>query len=116
MRCAAVNLDEILSSFTGKRINFNFPLSYLGLALTLGRLKLVHLQPTLDKVKARLAYWQGKLLTATAGTSTISAILNAYISAHSSEGTKEIHKRTGQLAQALSLGRKSGFLWWQVQG
>ena len=53
IRCAAVNLDETLLSFTGQRVTF--PLSYLGLPLTLGCLKLAHLQPTLDKVKARLA-------------------------------------------------------------
>ena len=62
IRCADLNLENILSSFTGQQVTF--PLTYLGLPLTLGRLKLVHLQPTLDRVKAKLAGWQGKLLSA----------------------------------------------------
>lgn len=61
IRCMDIDLDTILSDFNGERASF--PLSYLGLPLTLGKLRLVHLQPILDKVKARMAGWQGKLLT-----------------------------------------------------
>lgn len=61
IRCADLNLDTILTAFGGQRATF--PISYLGLPLTLGRLKLVHLQPILDKAKAKVAGWQGKLLT-----------------------------------------------------
>lgn len=51
IRCADVNLDAVLSNFTGQRVAF--PLSYLGHPLNLGGLRLVHLQPTLDRVKAK---------------------------------------------------------------
>lgn len=61
IRCANLNLDNILTDFGGQRASF--PISYLGLPLTLGRLRLVHLQPILDKAKAKMAGWQGKLMT-----------------------------------------------------
>lgn len=60
IRCADLNLDNILASFGG--LHASFPISYLGLPLTLNRLRLVHPQPILDNAKARLAGWQGKLL------------------------------------------------------
>jgi hypothetical protein len=37
-----VDLDDMLTDFTGARVNF--PVKYLGLPLTLGRLRMVHLQ------------------------------------------------------------------------
>jgi hypothetical protein len=37
-------------------------LSYLGLPITLGRLRLVHLQFVFDKAATKLNGWQGKLL------------------------------------------------------
>lgn len=40
IRCNDLNLDDILSGFAGKRVNL--PLTYLGLPLTLGRIKMVH--------------------------------------------------------------------------
>jgi hypothetical protein len=43
IRCAELNLDGVLQSFDGARAAF--PISNLGLPLTLGRLKMVHLQP-----------------------------------------------------------------------
>jgi hypothetical protein len=46
IRCGQVNLDEILSNFSGERASF--PTTYLGLPLTVGRLRITHLQPCLD--------------------------------------------------------------------
>jgi hypothetical protein len=60
IRCSELNLDEILDSFVGQRVGF--PLTYLGLPLTLGRLKIVHVQRIVDNMRTRLAGWQGKLL------------------------------------------------------
>jgi hypothetical protein len=42
IRCVGVDMDEVLSDFTGQRASF--PIQYLGLPLTLGRTRLVHLQ------------------------------------------------------------------------
>ena len=75
IRCADLNLENILSSFTGQQVTF--PLTYLGLSLTLGCLKLVHLQPTLDRVKAKLAGWQGKLLSAGGRRELVRSVLSS---------------------------------------
>jgi hypothetical protein len=60
IRCSQVNLDEVLPSFSGARASF--PISYLGLPITLGRLRLVHLQSVFDRAAAKMAGWQGQLL------------------------------------------------------
>jgi hypothetical protein len=41
IRCSQLNLDEVLQNFSGARVTY--PITYLGLLVTLGRLKLVHL-------------------------------------------------------------------------
>jgi hypothetical protein len=64
IRCSGLDLDHILEPFAGQRVSF--PINYLGLPLTLGRLKLVHVQSFLNKTRAKLAGWQGRLLN-TAG-------------------------------------------------
>jgi hypothetical protein len=56
--CQDLDMDDVLSSFTGQRVGF--PLTYLGLPLVLGRLQLVHVQR--DKALAKLSGWQCKLL------------------------------------------------------
>lgn len=61
IRCVDINLDQILQSFGGPIANF--PLKYLGLPITLSRTKLVHLQFVLDRIRARLAGWKGKLMS-----------------------------------------------------
>jgi hypothetical protein len=53
IRCADVDLDTVLQDFPGPRVNFS--IHYLGLPLTLGRLKMVHLQYILDRAKGRVA-------------------------------------------------------------
>ena len=47
IRCTDLNLDYILESFVGRRVNF--PFTYLGLPLTLGRIKVAHVQGIIDK-------------------------------------------------------------------
>jgi hypothetical protein len=60
IRCSQLNLDEVLQNFSGARVTY--PITYLGLPVTLGRLKLVHLQSVFDRAATKLAGWQGKLL------------------------------------------------------
>jgi hypothetical protein len=60
IRRSGLNMDEVLADFSGQRASF--PIQYLGLPLTLGRTRLVHLQYIQDKAKAKLAGWQGKLV------------------------------------------------------
>jgi hypothetical protein len=58
VRCSGINMDEVLGDFTGRRVSF--PIRYLGLPLTLGRTRMVHLQYIQDRTKSKLAGWQGK--------------------------------------------------------
>jgi hypothetical protein len=44
--CAQIDLDEVLQCFHGERATF--PMNYLGLPITLGRLRMTQLQPCLD--------------------------------------------------------------------
>jgi hypothetical protein len=60
IHCSQLNLDEVLQNFSGARVTY--PITYLGLSVTLGRLKLVHLQSVFDRAATKLAGWQGKLL------------------------------------------------------
>jgi hypothetical protein len=83
IRCGDLNLDHILMNFAGKKVNF--PISYLGLPLTLGWLKVVHVQRFVDKTNYKLAGWQGRLLNPT-GRCTICAVLNAHLFADIDQG------------------------------
>lgn len=59
IRCSHVNLDAALESFQGEAVQF--PINYLGLPLNLGRLKMSHLQPIMDRASGKLAGWQRNL-------------------------------------------------------
>lgn len=54
-----------------------FPIIYLGLTLTLGQPKLVHVQSILDKARSRLAGWQGRLLNPAGRHELVRSILSA---------------------------------------
>lgn len=60
IRCDDVNLSHVLHNFGGEIVGF--PMKYLGLPITLSRLRLVHLQFILDRIRACLAGWKGHLL------------------------------------------------------
>jgi hypothetical protein len=60
IRCAQVNLDEVSENFHGSRVAL--PLKYLGLSITLGCLKLNHLQPVFGQAASKLVGWQSGLL------------------------------------------------------
>lgn len=73
--CQEIDLEPVLAAFQGVRVNF--PIAYLGLPLTLGRLKLVHLQPILDSTKARLSGWQGQLLSPRGRRELVRSVLSS---------------------------------------
>lgn len=75
IRCAGLDMDDILQNFPGLRVNF--PLQYLGLPLTLGRLKMVHLQYIQDRAKRRVAGWQGRLLNAAGRRELVCSVLSS---------------------------------------
>jgi hypothetical protein len=59
IRCSQVNLDEVMQNFNGQRAMF--PVSYLGLPITLGCLKISHLQFILDRASAKLSGWHDRM-------------------------------------------------------
>jgi hypothetical protein len=75
IRCRDVNLQDILQDFSGQQVVI--PLSYLGLPLTLGRPRLVHLRPILDRAKSRLAGWQGRLLNPAGHLELVRSVLSS---------------------------------------
>lgn len=77
IRCADSDIDAVLAGFTGQRIGF--PITYLGLPLTLGRLRLVHLQSLQDKARARLAGWQAGLMSLAGRRELVRAVLSALL-------------------------------------
>jgi hypothetical protein len=60
IRCAEIDLQPVLQSFSGEWVSY--PINYLGLPITLNRLKLVHLQLILDRASSKLSGWQGRLM------------------------------------------------------
>lgn len=75
IRCANLDMDAILQDFSGQRVNF--PLHYLGLPLTLGRLKMVHLQYIQDRARGKVAGWQGCLLTVAGRRELVRSVLSS---------------------------------------
>jgi hypothetical protein len=61
IRCSQVNLDDVLQNFVGEIVQF--PVNYLGLPLSLGHLRMSHLQPILGPASGKLSGWQSKLFT-----------------------------------------------------
>lgn len=75
IRCQDLDLDDILSPFAGQRATFS--MTYLGLTLTIRRLRLVDLQPIQDKAKAKMAGWQSKLLNIAGRKELVRSVLSA---------------------------------------
>lgn len=75
IRCASIDMDEVLQDFLGPRVNF--PMQYLGLPLTLGRLRMVHLQYIQDRAKAKVAGWQGRLLNVAGRRELVRSVLSS---------------------------------------
>lgn len=75
IRCSLLNLDTTLDGFIGQRVGF--PLNYLGLPLTLERLKITHVQKIIDKARTRLAGWQGKLMNHAGRRELVRSVLSA---------------------------------------
>jgi hypothetical protein len=75
IQCAAIDLQPDLQSFSGERLSY--PISYLGLPITLGWLKLVHLQPILDQASSRLSGWQGRLMNLDGRRELVKTVLSS---------------------------------------
>ncbi|WVZ67071.1 hypothetical protein U9M48_016209, partial [Paspalum notatum var. saurae] len=69
------NLDDILGNFPASRTNF--PIRYLGIPLTVARLKKVDFQYLLDKVYSKLTTWQGRNLTLVGRLVLVKSVLSS---------------------------------------
>ena len=43
IQCQNIDLDNVLAAFPGQRVSF--PITYLGIPMVLGRLRIAHIQP-----------------------------------------------------------------------
>lgn len=75
IRCNDINLGSVLQNFGGQIIGF--PMRYLGMPLILGRIRLVHLQYLLDRVRSRLAGWKGHLMSISGRRVLVRSMLSA---------------------------------------
>jgi hypothetical protein len=72
-----MELEDILQAFPASRVNF--PMKYLGLPLSVTRLKRIHFQPLEDKVARKLVPWIGKHVTMAGRTSLVKAVLTSIV-------------------------------------
>jgi len=75
IRCMGLDMEQILQDFPRPRVAF--PMQYLGLPLTLGRLRMVHLQYIQDRAKGRVAGWQGRLLNVAGHRELVRSVLSS---------------------------------------
>ena len=61
IKCEGLDLDDILQVFPATRTNF--PMKYLGLPLSVTRLKRIYFQPVEDRVARKLRPWEGNNAT-----------------------------------------------------
>lgn len=55
----------------------DFPIQYLGLPLTIGRLKKAHLQPLVDKVAPSMPMWKAPLMNKAGRLTTVKSVMSA---------------------------------------
>jgi hypothetical protein len=77
IRCMGLDLDHILHAFPANHTNF--PMKYLGLPLSITRLKRIHFQPLEDKVAAKLVPWLGKHVTMAGRATLVKSVLTSIV-------------------------------------
>jgi hypothetical protein len=75
IRCDGIDLATVLHNFGGQVVGF--PIRYLGMPVVLGRIRLVHLQYILDRIRARLAGWKGRLMPISGRRVLVRCVLSA---------------------------------------
>jgi hypothetical protein len=94
IRCTDLDLNSVLEAFPGQRVGFL--ITYLGLPLTLGRLKVVHVQRVLDKTRERLARWNlANKHSWKARIGEISAKCNPHLPPDLAQSTEVTTRRSG---------------------
>jgi hypothetical protein len=75
IRCANIDLDEIMEILPIQRANF--PIKYLGLPLTHRSIKNIDVQPLVDKVASKLVPWHGKNIAAARRCTLVKSVITS---------------------------------------
>jgi hypothetical protein len=75
IQCQEIDIGDVLHCFDGSRAAFL--ISYLGLPITTGRLRIAHLQPILDKAATRMSGWQRNLMNIGGRRELVKTVLSA---------------------------------------
>lgn len=75
IRCDGIDLAQVLQNFGGQTACF--PITYLDLPISIARARLVQMQFILDRIRARLAGWKGKLMSMAARRVLVRCVLSA---------------------------------------
>ena len=75
IRCSDIDLPAILNDFPAAIAQF--PIKYLGLPISLGRLRRADFQPYIDKAASRLQPWKGKFITQAGCAALVKSVLSS---------------------------------------
>nr|XP_051196924.1 uncharacterized protein LOC127310280 [Lolium perenne] len=75
IRCDDINITTILQP-VGLQVS-TLPCTYLGMPLSLRRLRKIDIQPLIDKIAARLGHWKGRLMSRAGRLTLLRAVLSA---------------------------------------
>lgn len=73
--CDGMDLDDILSDFPATRLSF--PIKYLGLPLTVRRLRRLDFQPLVDRAASKMSTWNGRNLTQAGRVTLVKSVLSS---------------------------------------
>ena len=77
IRCDGLNLNNIMAGSPTEVSRF--PIKYLGLPLTVKRLKRVDFQPLVDKAISKLTLWNGRQINPTGRLTLVKAVLTSQV-------------------------------------
>ena len=100
IRCGNIDLDDVLEAFPAVRSTF--PMRYLGLRLSVSRLKRIHFQFLEDKVAGKLPPWVAKHVAVPGRVVLVKAVLTAIVIYHITplELPVEVSKKIDSLRRA----------------
>jgi hypothetical protein len=75
IRCSEINIDEVLHGFPATRSSF--PITYLGLPLSVHRLRSGHFQYIVDKMASKLPLGQGKYVTTAGRVQLVKSVITS---------------------------------------
>ena len=100
IRCANIDLDDILQAFPV--VQTSFPLRYLGLPLSVTRLKRIHFQYLEDKIASKLPPWSAMHVATLGRIVLVKGVLTAIVIYHLTplELPAEVRKKIDSLRRA----------------